>query len=598
MAYADNQHVARLKRFVPLGANSQELYEERVGDEPGDEGPVRFSVPTKALKFVSDLARDKDVSLVVLTGDAGHGKTHLCRRLLEDYGYPSAEARALLRGPQGRGAPVTPLGEATGRRPMRIIKDLSEFEEEPGAAVLGELLRDPESIGVVCANEGRLRAAIVRSGDAKLRRVLETLEASIVAGQTALEPAIHVLNLNFQSVAVPDGILARLLRWMVDGRRWAACRTCDARERCPIARNQQDLGGKEVDDGLTLGRRQAIEQLVRVMEQTGAVVTIRDTLAFCAYLITGNMDCSEVEKLDRKRQLQAYDGSYLDLLFTRKLPEAQGGQLPLVARIRRVDPGMRAHRDVDTMVARGLDAQDISSPDGSRRFTAPPRTTRDAAIQSEAYRTRVRQARRLDFFDRIYTKTVSKGPEGSIDRSKRMGFRYYEEFTGACGGQALESRRLSDIRDQLVDGLHVVQGIRPKSRLHLFLADPAFLRGTSHAPIIARRILRSAIRVGGLSSTWTQPKVPLAVDWLERAVVMSFASDDETILLDLVRFEIVMRAGAGVAFREFHAPEIRALLRSLSRLAAAQADSAILVMEGPVLRAVSIDGPDFVVGDP
>ena len=35
--------------------------------------------------------------VIVLTGDAGHGKTHLCRRIIEGFlGYDEEEARKLI----------------------------------------------------------------------------------------------------------------------------------------------------------------------------------------------------------------------------------------------------------------------------------------------------------------------------------------------------------------------------------------------------------------------------------------------------------------------------------------------------------------------
>ncbi len=111
----------------------------------------RKSYETKSYHYVLELLAQPSTSLIVLTGDAGHGKTHLCKRILEAGGKSGEEAlQALKDDPEGQ----TPIALDVFAKPLRIVKDLSDDPDEVRNAVrLLELIEDETSIGLVCANE-------------------------------------------------------------------------------------------------------------------------------------------------------------------------------------------------------------------------------------------------------------------------------------------------------------------------------------------------------------------------------------------------------------------------------------------------------------
>ena len=153
MALEVNSHVSRLRRFQPFQPDSAELiYEQSDPREPGYE--------MVALGHLETVAEDPSVRLIVLTGDAGHGKTSLCARLLERFGADPLEAAELIRR---HGGGVEPLASTRSGRPLRILKDLSDVRVDRGAALLAQLLRLRDgSVSIVCANEGRLRRAVAQ----------------------------------------------------------------------------------------------------------------------------------------------------------------------------------------------------------------------------------------------------------------------------------------------------------------------------------------------------------------------------------------------------------------------------------------------------
>ena len=582
MPFKVNNHVELLAGHVPFGARSGELYEERAQE-------LEDGVETTAKRYVEQLTTDPQVSLIILTGDAGHGKTHLCRRLVEGYGY---EARAALdkmtADPDGK-EPIFPV-ERNDRRPLRIVKDLSQIEPvSRGADILAELISDQASVAVVCANEGRLRDALSSAEALGLEVVLDTLEAGVDKGMTSLDGSIHVVNLNFQSVTAPNNCFLDqvLRRWTQDRRRWRTCVSCDALEWCPIRHNQQLIGGEEVEvegGALAEKRRYGLVELTRIAEQSGYVLTIREALALVAYLITGGYDCQRVSRA--KRALRGAKLTFIDLLFRRTLNADESRQFSVLSRLRRFDPGLRALRAVDDRLQESIDREDVST---EQRLLAPPRTVRDKKRRARERRDRFRDARRIDFFTQESSNET---------RSKRLGLRHHPDFEIAVDRDAGISERWIRVRDRLVRGLHVIQGIRPRSTTHLYVVDPAFGRAIGGAAILARKIRVPDIQLMSRQVHWEgsaseSTRVVDSVDWHERGVVVRFAdSPDPHLALDLLQFEFVMRAGGGIAFRDFHGPDIRRVLAQLAALTDDTYEDAtreIEVLDEALLRTIQVD---------
>jgi hypothetical protein len=71
MALEKNNHVARLLRYQPFQPDAAALVYENSGDR-------ERGYDTVVLKYLADAVEDPSIHLIVLTGDAGHGKTSLC----------------------------------------------------------------------------------------------------------------------------------------------------------------------------------------------------------------------------------------------------------------------------------------------------------------------------------------------------------------------------------------------------------------------------------------------------------------------------------------------------------------------------------------
>src|SRR4051794_12039196 len=131
MALEVNGHVGRLHRYQPFDADSADLVFER----QTDHNQPTFRVVTR--DYLLDVIELPVTRTVVLTGDAGHGKTSLCAGLLEDLGATKVDAAAAVEraGKDGR----APVGYTKLGRPIFMLKDLSDFAPSVGAQYLANL---------------------------------------------------------------------------------------------------------------------------------------------------------------------------------------------------------------------------------------------------------------------------------------------------------------------------------------------------------------------------------------------------------------------------------------------------------------------------
>jgi hypothetical protein len=572
-----NSHVTRLKRHLPLGANSRELYEEqRDADDFG-------SISTRAYDFVKTLLDDPNTRVIVLTGDAGHGKTHLCRRILiECCGLSPDDALAALRSDiRGERA----FARASGRA-IKIVKDLSEIEPPMAAAeVLSAVSQDEDCVAVVCANEGRLRS-ILELAPTRLDGIRRSLDASVRLGRTSAELGIEVVNLNHQSVTSGEFFDKLLQRWIHDGRSWQVCKGCAAATKCPILANRRFLA----KDGELRGKpAQRFTDLVRIVEQTGYVLTIRETLMLVAYAIVGRRDCSRVHTDAREARAAEGRPDIVELLFSASLAPHELERLRVIERIRRMDPGAVAMREVDDELLRVIDTR-VSVSD--ELASGPSRSRRTQREGQRKVRDDIRAARREAYFT---------GNDSAVPHWRRLGFLWYGDFEAIGTKQNLPLR----IRNQAVHGLHVFQGIRPKSESEFYLVDPAFSSGGSSTSVIAARIQLRNIEVRAESQAWPVASfgrlVSDSVDWLDRRVVLIFERSEHVLPLDVRQFEVLMRASTGLTFRSFNGPDVRRILSRLALVIQSRGDGdseRIVVMDGHVPRQLSIDVDNsFSVGE-
>lgn len=305
MAAFSNPFVDYLTRYTTASPDHEAAFDEFLAQvEPPAGGPLRLE--TRVEKFLQVRFSELHPPSVILTGNAGDGKTYLCRQIIKTFtGEPVDDWERFADQP-------------IERRNLRlhVIKDLSELGAERGLAVLHGLA-DSLAAGatdryLIAANEGRLRDLLGQ--DKRLQALYDKVDDQLRAGVESHSTQLVVINLNFVTTS---SFIPAALQWMAQAEHWQACTGCPILGRCPVQHNAERLR-----DAHIVGR---VQMLYQLLEHLDIHATVRDMLIHLAYTVTGDQRCAELQRKDAAREdLSGYAyyanifGGAADSAFRRK----------------------------------------------------------------------------------------------------------------------------------------------------------------------------------------------------------------------------------------------------------------------------------------
>jgi len=603
-----NKHVERLHRYLPFSPSHDQIYEEYQSSSDSLE------LNTKAFEYLKD-AVNRGAKLIILTGDAGHGKTHLCRRLLEsNFNYTQEEARKVINTKCDGSEDI--IGHED-QKPLRIYKDFSEMTVELASSQIKLALESSEVTTVVCANEGRLRAVLEYSkGHPRSQELLERFTASFKEGLASKDGLTHIINLNYQSIASTNykSLVSMALKSWVSGNRWKVCMDCQNKGLCPIYSNRNDLTVSEPKSEI---RRSRIDLLFATAERLGNVVTIREILMALSYIITGGLGCSDVHKMcsNRKKGWQNKYAFY-NLIFNppKEINQDKLRKIPILNCFRQLDPGGRAMRSVDeklineqgvfreglidlSFIYRGQGKElTIDAANGIDEIIGNAKSKKERNSESKLVEILVRSLRRKYFFEDSDNNSMTK-----------IGFEFGDGFLEILDNKLAPTEIIS-IKNKLVSGLHTIQGLQTSIKeATLHVVDPSFSNAVSHAAIIAKSIPIKFIKLIPMKDVWNDSNgdspwaVSQTVDWLDRYIILRVETQNNYKIdfpLNLMVFDCIVRASSGYVAEEFYSYDLRRIktfLGSLTRNQKTEGENISLFIKGK-MHSVSIDNGVIQVG--
>jgi hypothetical protein len=309
--------VAALRSLSVFSADQAGAYREHFAALGATLGT---DVDTKLGRYVSDWAESGVAGTVLLTGNAGTGKT--------------AVAEAYCRAAGGSLPDEDALLEVAPRR--WVVKDLSGL---PSTHVRVDALRQSLGSGhqtLICANEGVLRDALEEIGDDDATRALEEALRQGAAARTGLT----VVNVNRQR-PTGDRLWEQLLDYVSREELWTGCEDCPFETGgCPMRTNAGQLRDHRV--------REQVRTLVRL--GTGeAVPTLREVLAILSWSIVGNQSCESVKRRNRDLGSSAFvaTDSYYSRVLGGGLGAGTAERSPLLTAMRRAGLGAVSDLEVD-----------------------------------------------------------------------------------------------------------------------------------------------------------------------------------------------------------------------------------------------------------
>jgi hypothetical protein len=311
--------VVALRTLSVFSADQAGAYREHFADVAGVLGS---DVETKLSRFLSGWAREGNPGLVVLTGNAGTGKTAAAEAYCRALGQALPIEDALVELIPGR----------------RVLKDLSGLPSTSARAdAMRDALRDL-TVGqtLVCANEGVLRDAF---SEIQSKIGNESLDIALRHGAHSND-GLTIVNVNRQRLT-GDSLWSALLDYVTREEIWLGCGGCPFNlGGCPMRSNAEQLRRSDV--------RGQLRTLFRLASGE-AVPTIRELLAILAWAIVGTASCDHVKKRNRDLGIEAFtafDG-YFSRVVGGGMSSAVGERSPLLTAIRRAGLGSVSDLQVD-----------------------------------------------------------------------------------------------------------------------------------------------------------------------------------------------------------------------------------------------------------
>lgn len=337
-----NPFVMYLNTYNTTGAGHAQAYEEYSKSSETDP----LAIETKAQQYLLEVftrenIRNGEVRSVILTGNAGDGKTRLCRLVWESLSDRNfAEAGRELKDSE------IDLLQECGKK-VKIIKDLSDWDVPHGIELLKEMAGGVNANGdptvyLIAANEGRLRNALQ---DPSLWKLREQIEHALDG--TPLEEGPVVLNLNQVSTST---FVLKLIDKMTAPQHWEACQGCPALNYCPIKWNRDKLASTACATP-SIGA-QRLHELYRIIEQLGKHITFRDALIHLTYSLNGRFNCYSVQAVpEDHRPLFALWVYYRNCYGDEADRDFQNNGVAGI--LRRFDIGAHSNFKVDELILKG-----------------------------------------------------------------------------------------------------------------------------------------------------------------------------------------------------------------------------------------------------
>jgi hypothetical protein len=333
-----NNFVSYLDQYNVLSPNHSKIYDEYTYDQ--GEQSYSFKIETRIEQYLLEIFTSSPQS-IILTGNAGDGKTRLCRSI---YNYFSQEE--LKNWPESG---IVEVSFSAGI--IRIVKDLSELKEDVIYSELKQLqscISDNHNSNVyylIAANEGKLTKFL--SQNYELEELRENV-SSRFKDHTNNDKRFRIINL----LDVTSSIyVEKVLREWNKKEYWSPCSGCGKKGTCIIYLNHTRTATDHVRDRL-------VEQY-RLLDYLGTHITMREMLIHISYLLTGGLTCQDIEDASYEDLKEQIEKVYYQNFYGHNIANEVFSEMRALKLFRELDPGRYSISSIDDFIMNG----DISGDD-------------------------------------------------------------------------------------------------------------------------------------------------------------------------------------------------------------------------------------------
>jgi serine/threonine protein kinase len=278
-----------------------------VGTRAGDKNTIYDSLTYTETKLDKQLIPDildGRYKLVIITGNAGDGKTAFIRKI-------ESKAQNVQKLAHGNGVTFS-------------INDLSyqsnydgsqDEDQKANDDVLFAFFKPFENLydysqasegRIIAINEGRLVEFLHTA--APYKQLADTIENYFFTeGKTQLPEGLLIINLNLRSVVAAgdhqESLFKQQVKLLTKKELWNRCETCSAAANCFIKYNVESLNDSAAGSEII----ERMEWLLRTVSLKRELhITMRDLRSFIAFTLTRDYQCHEIQQLS-----ESLNGDYI-----------------------------------------------------------------------------------------------------------------------------------------------------------------------------------------------------------------------------------------------------------------------------------------------
>ena len=253
--------------------------------------------PTKLDKSLIPAIVDGQYKLLIITGNAGDGKTAFIKKIEQHALVKDVEHFAHHNGASFKINDIAYESNYDGSQDEEnnINNDVLEKFFQPFEDVKN-YTQAPEG-RIIAINEGRLVEFLKTSNKhRKLEKLIE--DYFYEEGHTELPEGIMIVNLNLRSVVADDSgegsLFKNQVKALTQKSLWTKCEGCELGKNCFIKYNVDTLN--DTASGETVINR--LEWLIRMVSLKRELhITMRDIRSFIAFMLTRDISCEELAEI-------------------------------------------------------------------------------------------------------------------------------------------------------------------------------------------------------------------------------------------------------------------------------------------------------------
>ena len=328
-----NPFVTYLDKFNVLSPNHSKIYDEYTHDDSAEQS-FEFTISTKVESYLSSIFSNNPHS-VILTGNAGDGKTRLCRLIHDQFSNCKLEnwpEDGIITVKYEKGI-------------IKIVKDLSELKEEIIYGILSELQQyvqnehEERIFYLIAANEGKLTKVLSKYKD------LDFIRQQIITRFDSYENNNHNLSVINLLDVTSSVYVGKVLEEWNDEKYWQVCNKCEKNKQCIIFLNHERTSRAEV-------REKMIGQY-RILDYLETHITLREMLIHMSYVLTGGYVCADIWKADYKQVKEHARKVYYQNFYGIGVGEEAFSEMRALKVFKSLDPGIYSHFPIDDFIVNG-----------------------------------------------------------------------------------------------------------------------------------------------------------------------------------------------------------------------------------------------------